>query len=525
MAHFVSIFLAITGGAVAVLLALLAIRWSERLARPVLLSGDLVEPCIFLYRGDRLIDATPPARNILAGCTGNSLPALKTWLAQRFDGVGRLDQLADAGGTLTLVGQAATGPSQMRLIAADTDDGALRLTLVHPDNEAVGIVVDALSQQAMEDELALLRGIVESAPMLILRRDETGGVVWANAAYLQAAQQGDPDAVAWPLPDILASDGAPGTPVQRAHLMTGGDLHWFDCHHRPDPAGMTTFAFPADAEVQAEQSLREFLQTLTKTFADLPIGLAIFDRERQLQLFNPALIDLTGLSAAFLTSRPSLYSVLDQLRELRMVPEPRDYRSWRRQITTLESAASAGYHVETWSLPGGRTYRVTGRPHPGGAVAFLFDDITSEITLTRKFRAELTLGAQVLDGIGQGLIVFNAVGQVVMTNSTYAEFWGTPPERLPDALRIWRGEWDQAPGLKDLETALIGDRLHEPARGVLFGPDGKGVLGWTVTPLQGGKRMVRFTPPASQTLPANRPAGQGPEDQPDSLIPADTATG
>jgi len=51
---------------------------------------------------------------------------------------------------------------------------------------------------------------------------------------------------------------------------------------------------------------RNFVQTLTKTFAQLSIGLAIFNRERQLVLFNPALIDLTALPADFLTGRPHL---------------------------------------------------------------------------------------------------------------------------------------------------------------------------------------------------------------------------
>lgn len=504
----VSIFLALIGGVLSVLLAMAAIRWSDRRVRPALLAADLVEPCIFLYRADRLVDATPPARSILAGCSGDSLPALKSWLAQRFDDLAGLDTVAQSGGTVALNGHSGTGSSRMRLLAEETADGSLRLTLVRPDSEASGIIVDSLSQQAMEEELALLRGIVESAPMLILRRDLQDSVVWANATYLDAAVQDNQKAVTWPLPEVLVNDanrdGASG--MQRAHIRTAGDVHWFDCYHRSDDAGTTTFAFPADTEVQAEQSLREFLQTLTKTFADLPIGLAIFDRERQLQLFNPALIDLTGLSAGFLTSRPSLYSVLDQLRELRMVPEPRDYRSWRKQITTLESAASAGHHVETWSLPGGRTYRVTGRPHPGGAVAFLFDDITSEITLTRKFRAELTLGSQVLDGIGQALIVFNTVGQVVMSNAPYDAIWGPPPDRLSDALRIWQGEWDEAPGLHALEQALAGDTLDESERGVLFGLDGKGVIGWTVTALPGGKRMVRFATVANQGSPAGHMA-------------------
>ena len=103
---------------------------------------------------------------------------------------------------------------------------------------------------------------------------------------------------------------------------------------------------PADNTVKAETALREFVQTLTKTFAHLPIGLAIFDRQRQLALFNPALIDLTTLGPEFLSSRPTLFSFLDNLREARMIPEPRDYPTWRQTMTELEKAASQGHYEE-----------------------------------------------------------------------------------------------------------------------------------------------------------------------------------
>lgn len=508
MQPFLTIAIALAGAAIAVLLAMLMVRWTERPERPALVTSDLVAPCIFLFRNGRLVDATAPARTILSGCAADDLAALKIWLGQRFDDLTALDTLSERHGRAELVGHGGAGSARLRLLAEETTDGALRLTLVRPDAEAAGIVVDSLSQQAMEEELSQLRAIVEGAPMMITRRDAGGRIVWANAAYLTAAERGDPAATAWPLPEILQTDAGAGPDglSRRARIEIADSTNWFDCYEYRDDGGLTTYALPADAEVRAEQSLREFLQTLTKTFADLPIGLAIFDRDRQLQLFNPALIDLTGLSAGFLTSRPSLYSVLDQLRELRMVPEPRDYRSWRKQITTLEAAAAAGYHVETWSLPGGRTYRVTGRPHPGGAVAFLFDDITSEVTLTRKFRAELTLGSQVLDGLDQALIVFNAVGQVVMANKSYTELWGPTPNRMTEAVQSWRGEWDEAPGLADLERELGREDASGQDRGVIFGPTDTGVLGWTVTALPGGKRMVRFAPAtaaASQALPTS----------------------
>ncbi len=53
---------------------------------------------------------------------------------------------------------------------------------------------------------------------------------------------------------------------------------WFEVLAVPAGRETVNYAEPADKVVQAEASLRDFMQTLTKTFAQLPIGLAIFDR-------------------------------------------------------------------------------------------------------------------------------------------------------------------------------------------------------------------------------------------------------
>ena len=61
-------------------------------------------------------------------------------------------------------------------------------------------------------------------------------------------------------------------------------------------------------------ALRRFVETLTETFAHIRIGLAIFDREQRLGLFNPAFAELMRLDPAWLAARPDLPSVLEQLR-------------------------------------------------------------------------------------------------------------------------------------------------------------------------------------------------------------------
>ena len=495
-------FIAFSAAAVAVMLALAAIWAIDRrrgwVASTARLDSD-IEPIAFLFHDRVLIDATAPARALLHALPGDGdWQRLSAWLSMRLpDSAARL---AELGSEPRLELSESAGGRNLRLLAEDLGEGVLRITLTDPDAENAGIVVDSLSFSAMEHELEILRSTMDHSPMLAWRQDRHGHVTWANSAYLDLAEAKSGGETLWPLPQLIdvsarpAAGPATGAP-RRAQLEHDGHVRWYDCHMHEVADQTVAIALPADAAVRAERSLREFVQTLTKTFADLPIGLAIFDRDRNLQLFNPALIDLTGLATGFLTARPTLYAFLDRLREARMVPEPKDYRSWRNQMNSLEAAASSGHHVEIWSLPGGQTYRVTGRPHPDGAIAFLFDDITSEISLTRKFRADLSLGAEVLDAIEDAVAVFGANGDLLTSNRHYAELWGqTMRTTLDDHIAGWTQLCGQSPGLSALCRMLNAALPDKPVRGAMAGPAG-GLLSWGLRPLSGGRLLLSFSAP------------------------------
>ncbi|WP_240643396.1 PAS-domain containing protein [Paracoccus siganidrum] len=507
--------LALLAGTASVLLAIALIRLWDRWRRPrpgARLLESPLQPMIFLFRDRRLLDATAPARHLLEriGAPDSDWARLAGWIGPRFPGLDLVGRVA-AETRIEVEGETGAGSARLRLLAEDLGEGVLRITLTDPEADHAGIVVDSLSQQAMEEELELLRRALDQTPMLVWRQDAQDRITWANAAYLRRAETLSEGELGWPLPRLLDSPkpvpGA-GTSTRRAPLESDGVVSWYDCHSHAAGDQVMMFALPADAAVRAERSLREFVQTLTKTFADLPIGLAIFDRQRNLQLFNPALIDLTGLPTGFLTARPTLFDFLDRLREMRMVPEPRDFRSWRQQMNNLESAAATGHHVETWSLPGGQTYRVTGRPHPDGAVAFLFEDITSEISLTRKFRAELLLGTHVLNGIEDALAVFGTGGQLAISNEAYDRLWGEKSASLPEALQLWRSRIEPGPGFAALGQALSLPEGEPQDQGAMSGPDGR-LLGWTVTRLGGGRRMVRFRAPELRQEREAEAAGNG----------------
>lgn len=459
-------------------------------------SGHL-EQAVFLFDDQDLVDATGTAHALLGAIPGpgSEWARLSGYLSQRLRGfTAEMGTLADRG---ELQLQDPDGDLRVR---AEWLGQLARLTVTDLSAEGQAVLVDALSHKAQEAELAALRDTLAVAPALIWRTNGTGAVVWANNAYLDAAvEQGDEGAevLTWPVP-ALFRDLADSGQRQMLSSKGGRPAQWFDCHSLPVPGGTVHFALPADAAVKAEASLREFVQTLSKTFAHLPIGLAIFDRQRQLALFNPALVDLTATGVEFLSSRPTLQAFLDRLRERQVIPEPKDYASWRQQMMDLERQASSGLYEETWTLPSGQTYHVVGRPHPDGAVAFLLEDITAEITLTRRFRSEIELGQAVVDTVEEAIVVFSPAGELILSNAAYDALWGVEPSltlgkvTVVDSIRRWLELAQPNPAFGEIRDFVLGmeDRSEWGADLRLLAGD---ALACRVVPLSGGATLVGFS--------------------------------
>ncbi|TCP40308.1 PAS-domain containing protein [Rhodovulum marinum] len=452
---------------------------------------------VFLFDGEHLVDTTPEGQRFLA--SGPS--GLSDWqrfcalVAPRFPGFrDRIAQLAQDGSALMTE---AGGQAQ---IAATWLDGVARLALHLPDKDLACGLPDAQSLAAMAAELTTLRDVVEAMPTPAWQEDEAGAVAWANSAYLALvrAHQGDDTPLSWPLPPLFVPQPYEDAPRREVIHLSDQEERWFDCVSVTAEGARLHFALPADAAVRAETALRNFVQTLTKTFAELPIGLAVFNRARELVLFNPAMSDLFNLEPEFLTGRPTLVNLLDRLRETRMMPEPKDYRTWREQIVRLERDAQDGIFSDTWTLPSGQVYRVTGRPHPDGAVAFLFEDISAEMSLTRRFRGEIETGQAVIDSLDEAIAVFSSGGVLTMSNAPYSELWGEDPQLVMGTADIAgaTARWQQNSLPEETGTALEMGRMIRQRKawtGTLVHRDGRR-LACRLRPVGGGAVLVGFRP-------------------------------
>ena len=192
-------------------------------------------------------------------------------------------------------------------------------------------------------------------PVLSWRVNKEDEITWANTSYIDTYTAFDAgrNGLTWPIPSLFG--GQMPDAHGRLSLDMGAHMSWFSHEMVSDGAEVQHFATPIDLAVQTETSRREMMQILTRTFACLPTGLALFDTERRLQVFNPALVDLMGLDPLFLAARPSFEQVLFTLRELRhCCPSQRISRPGAARLPRWSAPPKTGRFSEEWCLGNGR---------------------------------------------------------------------------------------------------------------------------------------------------------------------------
>jgi len=395
----------------------------------------------FLVRGGRLADHD-------AGFDPgiDSWPQLRAWLGERF--VGLPDTLPEPSTARTQRCSARQAGDSASVEIAPVRGGH-RVTLSETCPPTPAQWHDTTRQMTREQAF---RTVADAAPVAICTLSDDGRILWRNGLFKAFA-----DAQAEQI--VSAASGANGEHLQVAisDPVTGTTRHFDLC-----TAGLadcrTVYATDITRQVTAETMRGSFIQTLTKTFADLATGLAVFDHGQRLVLFNPAMIDLTGLPVEFLSARPGLLDFFDRLRERQVLPEPRHYATWRAQINAMIETATGGHYAEAWTLPNGLTYRVTGRPHPDGAIAFLIEDITDEVSLTRCSRTQIEIRQAVLDTFDEAVAVIGPDGLVMLCNGACRALLGIDPDSsfaetgVDDLLRVCRARFPD-PGFWDAIAA------------------------------------------------------------------------
>jgi PAS domain-containing protein len=180
-----------------------------------------------------------------------------------------------------------------------------------------------------------------------------------------------------------------------------------------------------------------------------------------------------------------------------MMPEPKNYKSWRKHMLHIEESTKNGTFEEIWNPGSGRVFRFSGQPHPDGALALMLEDIGDEVSLNRGFRQELETFQAVFDRQDNAIVVFSPERKIGMTNAAYVSLWGVDPDTafcetgFDDALSCWQASC--APSLlwQKIEKAVYSTARSKKYSGTITLKSGK-TLTCRFTGLPGGSTLVEF---------------------------------
>lgn len=282
-----------------------------------------------------------------------------------------------------------------------------------------------------------LAAMFEALPLPLAARAKDGKLVYANSAYAEAvgasssaaalAAQGklfsDEDSIA----QSAMSAGAPVT--ERRFAVIEGQRKALEV--TASPAGDVIAISVADESgaAEARDKLQRHIGAYEETLNRLKTAVAVFGPDQKLNFFNKAYVDLWRLDPAWLREKPSEGEILEKLREARRVPEEKSFAAFKKARADLYTSMT-GPQEETWHLPDGMALRIAGQPHPMGGLLYLFEDMTEQLSLVRKYNDLFNVQRSTLDHLQEGVAFFGTDGRLKLWNVAFADLWGLEPAQL-----------------------------------------------------------------------------------------------
>lgn len=253
----------------------------------------------------------------------------------------------------------------------------------------------------------------------------------------------------------------------------------------------------AAAEMATEQAMRRLVGAMSDTFAHLTVGLMIFDADRRLALFNPAVAKLLDRDGVWLARRPGLPDVLDRMRKERVLPEQADYAKWRAGLVERAAGGDATSFQEVWHAPDGRAMMAIFRPHASGGLALLLEDITESLALRRRTASERAVRHATTDLLNEGVATFGEDGRVRKVNGAFRSIWAidddapVEAEHVTDLIAVCEARSGPHRFWTALKAVVVGGGPRNASVDAFALPGGR-VVSARISPLPDGSTLALF---------------------------------
>ncbi|MEM8663410.1 MAG: ATP-binding protein, partial [Pseudomonadota bacterium] len=326
-----------------------------------------------------------------------------------------------------------------------------------------------------------------------------GSRVWANSAYAKAvgatAGASDVVAVEEPLLDANASaqlGAEEGALTKRVSTIVRGERRVLDVAAFREGSALAAFAYDLTELSRALNARERALQSHAGTLDRLATAIAIFGPDRRLSFHNAAFATLWGLPAQFLEHAPREDDVLDRLRAERRLPETADFKAFKRD--QLKGYETREGFERWWHLPDGQSLRVIANPGADGGVTYIYENVTEQLKLERRYNALARVQGETIDNLGEGVASFGTDGLLRLSNPAFFQLTGVKPAEVGDHVRDLAASApvDAAHVFETLSGAVTGFTDHRVTKkGRLERTDGR-VLDYAFSPLPDGSTLATF---------------------------------
>jgi len=369
-----------------------------------------------------------------------------------------------------------------------------------------GMAAVWLEEPTISAEAADYKAILNALPIPVWLRDKGLALTWGNHAFLKGAGAADLEdlrinqaALDKAERDLAASARSQNGIVEtKRFTVVNGQRRALAFTEIPlGDAGVIGTAVDVTDLASAEARLQSHVDAHADTLDKLTTAVAIFGRDQKLAFHNRAFARLWGLPDHFLDKHPSDGEILDRLREMRKLPEQRDWQGWKRARLALYEAGRGANHEEQWHLPQGQTIQVIVQPHPSGGLTYLYEDVSEKLALESSYQTAQKVQSATLDLLKEAVAVFGPDGRLKFHNAAFARVWDFTEEELKRephvreiaALAAERfgeaGVWDRLTG------GVVSGMAQKRDLGEVERSD-RTILSVTQAPLPDGASLITF---------------------------------
>jgi signal transduction histidine kinase len=379
----------------------------------------------------------------------------------------------------------------------------LKLRDVAGQKRDLARVVD--QHRRLAREIFAARSLLDALPMPVWLKDTSGRIEWVNQAYARAVDVEAPAEVYARQVEFLetrqrreagAALGRGEAHRQRVRVIVGGERRAYDVVALPLDGASAGLAIDVAALEKAESELSRQTATHEGMLDRVSSAVAIFGPDRKLSFFNAAFQGLWQFEADWLAGHPADGEILDRLRERRQLPEFANYRDFKEK--TLARYGSQSEQQDWWHLADGRTIRITTVPRPDGGLTYLYDDVTEEFALKRRYELMIHVQKETLDHLKEAVALFATDGRLKLFNPAFAKVWKLDAKALEkeqhidDVVRSMQLLHADEPTWRDVKRAVTGlSDLRSPLNGQIQRDDGA-TIDYALLPLPDGATLLSF---------------------------------